>query len=98
MMSNQFVVLSLRDNRHKRIKNFFFMLEKEETLTEIAGANKVEEFNWDNVGKGRDIYNSDERSRLEQMYESTLNSVAEHEVVKGTVVAITNKEVVVNIG
>jgi small subunit ribosomal protein S1 len=80
-------------------KTFFLMVEKEEMLTEVVSqGNRTEEFNWDNVGKGGDIYKPEERARLEQMYESTLNAVVEHEVVKGTVVAITNKEVVVNIG
>jgi small subunit ribosomal protein S1 len=92
-------LLILRKTANIKELKSFFMLEKEEMLTEVATpGNKAEDFNWDNVGKGGDVYNSEERAKLEQMYERTLNSVAEHEVVKGTVVAITNKEVVVNIG
>lgn len=75
------------------------MSEKEEVLTEVANSsNTTEEFNWDAVGKGGNVYNKEERKRMEEMYESTLNAIVEHEVVKGAVVAITNKEVVVNIG
>jgi len=43
-------------------------------------------------------YSKEERSRLEKMYESTLKSVEENEIVTGTVVSIGDKEVILNIG
>jgi small subunit ribosomal protein S1 len=56
------------------------------------------EFDWDNVGKSADIYKSEERNRFEEMYDKTLSSVSEHEVLMGKIIGITSKEAVVNIG
>jgi small subunit ribosomal protein S1 len=58
----------------------------------------LNDFNWDNVGKSGSVYSASEREAMETMYTNTLNAVVEHEVVKGVVVAMTSKEVVVNIG
>jgi len=57
-------------------------------------------FNWDLVaGKSfANKYTEAQRVALEQMYESTLSEVVENEVVKGSVVGITDKDVIVNIG
>jgi small subunit ribosomal protein S1 len=64
----------------------------------VAFATPTEEFDWNSTGKKHGSYSSDERSQLEAMYEKTLTSVVENEIVEGTVVAKNNKEVVVNIG
>lgn len=55
------------------------------------------EFNWD-AYEAAGGYNSDERNKLDKLYESTLSVIREHEVVEGTVVSTNKKEVVVNIG
>ncbi len=55
-------------------------------------------FDWDAVGKKQEAYSPEERSRLEQLYDETLKSIGEGEVIDGTVVSISNREVVVNIG
>ncbi len=57
-----------------------------------------DDFNWDAIGKKHDAYSQDERLKLEEMYDKTLSSIVEQEVVEGTVVAMNNREVVVNIG
>ncbi len=62
--------------------------------------NQKEEFNWDVVspkGFGED-YTSEERDKLEQLYESTLTQIQEKEVISGKVVGITSRDVIVNIG
>lgn len=58
------------------------------------------EFDWDTAddkgfGTG---YSASDRARMEQMYETTLSPIQEKEVVKGTVVGITDREVILNIG
>src|SRR6185436_1540730 len=56
-------------------------------------------FNWDTAdNKGSEGYSSEERSRLEKMYDNTLNSVVEHDIVEGSVVSISSKDVLINIG
>ncbi len=62
--------------------------------------NSPEEFDWDNVetksfGLG---YSEEERAKLEEMYNGTLTQVQEKEVVKGSVVKIVEREVILNIG
>lgn len=55
-------------------------------------------FDWNTIGKKQKIYSEQEHKRLEDIYGRTLSSIAEHEVINGTVVSINNREVVVNIG
>ncbi len=59
-----------------------------------------ENFDWDKVttkglGSG---YSAAERAEMEALIEGTLTEVAEKEVVKGTVVGISERDVIVNIG
>jgi small subunit ribosomal protein S1 len=58
------------------------------------------DFDWDKAAdKGFGTgYSSADRGRLEQMYETTISPVQEKEVVKGVVVGITDREVILNIG
>jgi small subunit ribosomal protein S1 len=56
------------------------------------------DFDWDNAGKKAISYNSTERTRLENLYEKSLSSVNDHEVVEGTIVGMTSKDAVINIG
>ncbi len=58
------------------------------------------DFNWDTAddkgfGTG---YTASDRAKFEQMYETTLSPIQEKEVVKGTVVGITDREIILNIG
>ena len=54
------------------------------------------DFDWDALAL--DGYSKIQRSELSDKYESTLTSVNEKEVVEGTVVLVTKKEVIINIG
>ncbi len=56
------------------------------------------DFDWSSSHKKFDNYSADERTKLEEKYANTMNQVADHDVIEGTVVAITPREVVVNIG
>ncbi len=53
-------------------------------------------FDWDALAL--DGYTKVERSELSDKYETTLNAIAEREVIVGTVISLNKKEVVVNIG
>lgn len=66
---------------------------KERPARPVAG-----DFDWDAVDKKREKYSNTERSRLEEMYDKTLNSIGDHEVVDGLVVGKNSREVIVNIG
>lgn len=56
-----------------------------------------ENFDWNKFEEGVQDYTEKERLELDEMYDDTLNAVQQGEVVKGTVVDVTKKEVVVNI-
>jgi small subunit ribosomal protein S1 len=62
------------------------------------GAASQPEFDWSTVSKKGQSYSNEERVRLSDMYEKTLSSVAEHEILDGSVVHLTVKDVVINIG
>jgi len=48
-----------------------------------------QEFDWDAIGKKHEVYTSEERTRLEDAYDQTLRAIQDHEVIEGTVVAMT---------
>jgi small subunit ribosomal protein S1 len=54
------------------------------------------DFNWDALAL--DGYTKEERENLSKQYEDTLSTITEKEVIKGTVVLLNKKEVVINIG
>jgi small subunit ribosomal protein S1 len=73
--------------------------------TEDAGALAIAEhgdtagdFDWDSFGKKADKTANDERARIESMYDETLSTIAEAEVIDGTVISMNKREVVINIG
>ncbi|UKK49524.1 30S ribosomal protein S1 [Prevotella sp. E9-3] len=56
----------------------------------------LQDFNWDEFENGTVANVSKEE--LDKAYDETLNKVADHQVVDGTVISVDKKEVVVNIG
>jgi small subunit ribosomal protein S1 len=63
-------------------------------------SNSPENFNWEDYevkgfGEG---YSKAKREELSKLYENTLNEITEREVVKGKVVGITDRDVILNIG
>ena len=61
-------------------------------------AYEEEEFDWDNYDKVDDNYSETERVDLETLYGETLSTIAENEVIDGVILAMTSREVVINIG
>ncbi len=65
--------------------------------------NQVQEFDWNSFQTSKKNkfgvgYTSDEKAKLASLYDGTLTEVKETQVITGTIVSITDKEVVVNIG
>ena len=56
------------------------------------------DFDWDNISNKENIYSGEEKTKLEEIYNNTLSTVVENEVIDGTVVNISKREVVINIG
>ncbi len=57
-----------------------------------------EEFDWSSLEVGLDAYSVSERDKLSNLYNDTLNTVSEKEVLTGTVISLNKREVVVDIG
>ena len=57
----------------------------------------LDNFDWDGYEKD-ELYSSDDKAKYLGMYDETLSTVVENEVVDGTVIAMNKREVVVNIG
>jgi small subunit ribosomal protein S1 len=75
------------------------VVAKEPKVKHIEKPQPVEEdFDWSTIGKKHDNHSSKERENLENIYDKTLSSIVEQEVVLGTVVGMNAREVVVNIG
>jgi len=68
-------------------------------LTETTKKTKnLPDFDWEMDNAGFGDYNQNEREVMAATYEKTLSAITEKEIVKGTVVGFTEKEVVLNIG
>jgi len=55
-------------------------------------------FDWESLGEHQTTYSDEERRKLEEVYNQTFNAIVEQDVVEGTIVGKTAREVVVNIG
>ena len=69
---------------------------REERLADLETARQS--FDWSKLNKKSEVYSEDERTTMEEEYNATLTSINEHEVLDGTVISMTKREVVVNIG
>ena len=59
---------------------------------------QLEEFDWEQSNNFSTGYSKKERSDLEKLYTDSLSSVDEKELIEATVVGLSNRDVVVNIG
>ena len=66
-------------------------------MEDLKNVAPLQEFDWDAFENGNAAAGMS-KEQLEQAYDTTLNKVADNEVVNGTVTAINKREVIVNIG
>ena len=66
--------------------------------SEIGAASAHDDFDWSADDAGFETYSKDERKQLEVSYNSTFQPVIEKQVVKGVIVGMNEKDVVINIG
>jgi len=70
-------------------------LKKAKYEKQVPGQFDFEAFDTKGFGEG---YSKEKKAEMEKMYEGTVTSVDSGEVVKGTVVGINNRDVILNIG
>ena len=72
---------------------------EEETLAQVfSGDVEGEVYTFDQLDTPSDEYTADEYNQLIGMYENTLNTIEEKEIVTGRIVSIDQKYVVIDIG
>ncbi len=77
----------------------FLSERRSNKLTETKNkTTNLPDFDWNMDNAGFGDYNQNEREQMASAYEKTLSAITEKEIVKGTVVGFTEKEVVLNIG
>ncbi|MFZ9045494.1 MAG: 30S ribosomal protein S1, partial [Cyclobacteriaceae bacterium] len=74
--------------------------KKEPKAEKVEEAQEEAPIDWDELDSGGfgEEYSDAQRKEMEAMYEGTLNSITEKEVISGSVVGITDRDVIVNIG
>lgn len=64
----------------------------------FAGETANANFDWDAFEKGVYVGASKTKEELDALYDQTLSTISEKEVIDGTVIALNKREVVINIG
>ena len=57
-----------------------------------------DEFDWDSYEKGDTVEVLESQAELEKLYDQTLSTISEKEVLEGEVIGLNKREVVINIG
>jgi len=72
--------------------------QRMETSAKSEVKVQQEDFDWEAYEKETHEASDEEKSKLEELYKASLKQIAEKEVIEGTVIAISDREVFVNIG
>jgi len=89
-----------KDAPEKKTKKATTKASKEKDAAPVSNGKPVDlkDFDWGAFDDKKDEYLPDERKKLESIYEDTLSSISDQEVLDGTIVSISKREVVINIG
>ena len=71
---------------------------EQETVDLVIPAIKAEEFDWNVSKRGANKYTKEKIAELETLYDQTFKQVEDNEIVKAIVTAITDTDVILNIG
>lgn len=80
----------------KTVKDKKEKAEKAEKADPVAEPD--EDFDWDSLSNDKTSISTKNKAELEAMYDNTLSTVHDKEVVDGVVISMNKREVVVNIG
>ena len=72
-------------------------LQTKKTM-DLKNIKPLEDFDWNSIGKKANVYSEAEQSKLDEAYAKTFNQITEQDIIEGTIVSISDREVVVNIG
>jgi len=69
----------------------------EKKSTDPSSETGVDDFNWEEYA-AKEVETAADHSNYEKLYSETLSTIAENEVIDGTVISMNKREVVINIG
>jgi small subunit ribosomal protein S1 len=72
--------------------------ELKSSMKDKSQIKPLADFDWDKIGKREETYSADDQKEMEDVYNETLVSIHDQQVLDGTVVRKTNRDVVINIG
>ncbi|WP_289055098.1 30S ribosomal protein S1 [Carboxylicivirga marina] len=72
--------------------------EKAPEVKETVANVPMEDFDWDSYEAGDVVGGGASKEELAEMYDKTLSTISEKEVIEGEVITLTKREVVINIG
>ena len=67
-------------------------------VKEVVANVPMEDFDWDSYEAGDVVGAGASKEELAEMYDKTLSTISEKEVIEGEVITLTKREVVINIG
>lgn len=73
------------------------IIANEAVKSQVKHLEPQADFDWDAFEKA-DAYSADQRKEYETLYNETLSTVVENEVIDGVVISLNKREVVINIG
>ena len=62
---------------------------------DLKNIKPLEDFDWNSIGKKTTLYSEAEQAKLDEAYAKTFNQITEQEIIEGTIVSISDREVVV---
>jgi len=71
---------------------------EEKTAEEVIDVEPDDDFDWESYEKGEIAEVAESKEELEKLYDQTLSTISEKEVIEGEVIALNKREVVINIG
>jgi small subunit ribosomal protein S1 len=72
--------------------------DEEEIKLRKVSSLEMAEFDWNTYDKRGKTINKDDKAKYEAMYEKTLSSINQNQVIDGVVISMNSREVVINIG
>lgn len=67
-------------------------------LEDIKSEVVQKEFDWNINKRGANRYSKEEAAQLEQLYDNTFNQIENNEIITATVSAVTDSDIVLNVG
>jgi len=73
-------------------------IKAEKPAAKSTANTGIADFDWSTINNKNDEYVANDRKKYADLYDKTLSTIAENEVVEGTVISLNKREVVINIG